>query len=304
MNTGKVKESATITVDIPSNNEAEIKILRVERLTDEMLEGKLSDGTPLIDFLSESCHILPIDDFKVYKTKNYRSFKHLLGNRDLKEQHVHKLMESYHKDGYLFTIIYVNEKLEIIDGQHRFEAAKRKHLPVYFLIIPNWGIDHVSILNVNSSNWTAEDFLNTHAKSGNSSYVLFKSFYDKYEFDITTAQIIILGRRVTAGKNNDDFRSGKMKLEPEQITRAHEKAKKINMMKDFHPYAWKSRNCVDAIIQLINTKGYDHGHLIDQLKKHPVINLIEARSLRVEEYLKIFLEKYNYRKKDKIEVDF
>ncbi len=276
----------------------------VSILSDDMLEKTVirGNGQYLTTFLCNSCSVLPFNDFKMYKTTDYSGFSHLTENRDLNEMHVHTLMESFVKDGYLFTILYVNEKMQIIDGQHRFEAAKRKHLLVYFIIMPGWGIKEVAILNVNSRNWTMEDFMNTHAKAGNENYQRFKEFYDKHDFDITTAQLIILGRRTKQAGGNDDFRAGKIKINEGQITKAYVKGNKLQAFKDFHPHGWKSRNFVEVMLQLFNTKGYDHGHMIEQLKKYPEMVLIEARTLRQEEYKKIFVEKYNYRKKDKIEL--
>jgi len=304
MTTKVSEESGAMTVHASEKSEEVIKQFAIRQLSTEMLEKVVipGNGRYLMNFLCDDCTVLPFDDFKVYKTTAYSAFSRLQENRDLQEQHVHTLMESFRKDGYLFTILYVNEKMELIDGQHRFEAAKRLHLPVYFIVMPGWGIKEVAILNVNSRNWTMEDFLNTHAKSGNIHYQVFKKFYDQHAFDITTAQLIVLGKRTKHGGTSDDFRSGKMVTREDLVKSAYTKARKIQQFKDFHPYAWKSRNFVEAMLHLLNTKGYDHGHMVEQLKKYPITMLQESRSLRVEEYLNLLVEKYNYRKKDKIEL--
>ena len=246
---------------------------------------------------------MPFDSFKIYRTTDYSAFSRLAENRDMREAHVQALMQSFENDGYLFTIVYVNEKVEIIDGQHRFESAKRKHLPVFFIVMPGWGIREVSILNVNSLNWTMEDFMNTHARSGNQNYVRFKEFFDANPFDITTCQLILFGRRSKAGGNADWFRSGEMKLEKSDLERGFSKSRKILEFKDFHPHGFKTRNFVEALLKLLNTKGYVHRHMIEQLKRYPVSLLFEARSLRVAEYLKMLVEKFNYRRKDKLDLD-
>jgi len=82
-------------------------------------------------------------------------------------------MDSFEKDRYLFAIVFICEKLEIIDGQHRCKAAKRKDLLIYFMVMPGWGIKEASVLNVNSRNWTIVDFMETHSKAGNPNYVRF-----------------------------------------------------------------------------------------------------------------------------------
>ena len=60
---------------------------------------------------------------QVQTTSNYSLFTSLEGNRNVNKLHVKRLKESMQKK-YLFTVIIVNEKYQIIDGQHRFTACK------------------------------------------------------------------------------------------------------------------------------------------------------------------------------------
>ncbi|MCW3120903.1 MAG: hypothetical protein JWQ38_395 [Flavipsychrobacter sp.] len=288
-----------------NNNTAEtiISIQGINELTDDMLQRSLSGGQTLDSFLATQCTALARGAFSVYETKNYVPFSSLAENRLVNEAHVQALMESFVNDGYLFTILYVNEKLEIIDGQHRFEAAKRSSLPVYFMVMPGWGIREVTILNVNSRNWTIEDFMETHAKAGNPNYVRFKEFFDANEFDVSVCQILIMGRRSGGNATTDTFRLGQSQIDDQQITDAWVKVKKISELKQFHPKGWKSRNFIEAVLTLLKTKDYDHEHMIMKLSLYPEFLLAESKSLRVDEYLQIFLDKYNFRRqKDKIEI--
>ncbi|MBC8147318.1 MAG: ParB N-terminal domain-containing protein, partial [Bacteroidetes bacterium] len=77
---------------------------------------------------------------KIYKTKNYEKFKFMVGNRPINSAHTAKLIESI-KGKYLFNPIIINEKWEIIDGQHRFEAIKQLNLPLYFFINEGYSYD-------------------------------------------------------------------------------------------------------------------------------------------------------------------
>jgi len=276
-------------------NEKEIMIKAPERLTYQMLHAEIANGISLAEFLASQCAILADGEVQLYST--YDSlFRCLAENRVLNESHVLALMESYEKDGYLFTIIFVNERLEIIDGQHRYEAARRKKLPVYFMVMPGWGIKEVTMLNMNSRNWTILDFMETHAKAGNPNYVRFKEFYDSFEFDVTVCQLIITGKRSGRIASTDTFRSGLMQVDEQLLTDAYLKANKILEMKQFHPNGWKSRNMVEAMLALFNTRGYEHDHLVLKLSTYPEVLLAKAKSLRVEEYLSIFRDKYNFRR--------
>jgi hypothetical protein len=290
-------------MNVKDTHDNGIVIRGIKNLTAGMLSHEIVTGTTLAEFLKKECTVLTDGDFKVYSTKNCTFFKCLEENRFINEAHVRSLMESFEKDGYLFTILYVNEKLQIIDGQHRFEAAKRKGLPVHFMIIPKWGLREVTTLNVNSRNWTINDFMEAHAKGGNPNYVRFKEFFDAHEFDVTVCQLIITGQRTRGHAAIDKFRSGQMQVDEQQITDAFIKAKKMLDFKTFHPHGWKSRNFTEATLVLFNVRGYDHSHMVEKLRNYPELLLQEARSLRVEEYHKIFLDKYNFRKqKNKIEI--
>ena len=70
---------------------------------------------------------------QVNSTNDYLKFKTLKGNRNVNKLHVRRLKESF-KEAYLLSPIIVNQNFEIIDGQHRFEAAKSMELPINFII--------------------------------------------------------------------------------------------------------------------------------------------------------------------------
>ncbi len=282
---------------------AQITIHKVNLPTAEMLSAEIAEGISLQGFLEQQCQSLTDGKHALYVTGSSTFFRHLGENRSINEAHVRALMDSFEKDGYLFTIMYVNERLEVIDGQHRCEVAKRMGLPVYFMVMPGWGIKEVTILNVNSRNWTIVNFMETHAKAGNPNYVRFKEFFDVHEFDITTCQLIITGKRSAGHASTDKFRLGLMQVDEQQMTDAYLKARKIVELQPYHSLGWKSRNFVEAMLTLFNSRGYDHGHMVLKLQTYPDILLAGAKSLRADEYLRIFLDKYNFRRlKEKLEL--
>ena len=69
----------------------------------------------------------------IQKSKDYNIFKTLTGNRELNISHKEKLKKSF-KENYLISPIIINEKYEIIDGQHRFNAARELGYYVYYIL--------------------------------------------------------------------------------------------------------------------------------------------------------------------------
>ena len=116
---------------------------------------------------------------KVHSTKEYSLFKTLKGNRKLNNRTYAKIVVSM-KEEQLMIPILVNENLEIIDGQHRFAAEQELGLPVYFVIVPGYGLDEVKRANIASSNWTKEDFLDAFVEDEIEDYIVLREIVDYY----------------------------------------------------------------------------------------------------------------------------
>ena len=71
------------------------------------------------------------------------------------------------KDLTLDFPIIVNKQMEIIDGQHTFEACKFNGLPIYYMFTVLANIDDISNINSVKKKWTMEDFLHQYVEKGN-----------------------------------------------------------------------------------------------------------------------------------------
>src|SRR5689334_746420 len=109
-------------------------------------------------------------DGAIYQTTDYDQFQLIAGNRSLNKANLKKLTASM-KEEHLLIPIIVNEKMEIIDGQHRFVAAKDLNKPVYYIINIGYGLSQVKRANTVGVNWTNEDFLATYREEGNENYL-------------------------------------------------------------------------------------------------------------------------------------
>lgn len=105
---------------------------------------------------------------QIYQTTNYSQFKRLKGNRDVRN--AKKIMDSINEVGYVLSPILVNESMEVIDGQNRLEALKSLGMPVAYIVQEGIGDKECKALNINQSNWTTEQFINSYAECGNESY--------------------------------------------------------------------------------------------------------------------------------------
>ena len=136
-------------------------------------------------------------NLRVFKTNDYTKFKRLDGNRKVLEPRVKKIMGSIQKVGQIPSPIIVNDKNEVIDGQGRLEALKRLNLPVYYMVIPGIGIEECIAMNINQSNWTLMDYIETYAETGSIAYMYLlqlikafgKSFQTKVILNVATGKV-------------------------------------------------------------------------------------------------------------------
>ena len=199
----------------------------------------------------------------IRKSKDYNIFKTLTGNRELNVSHKEKLKKSF-KENYLISPIIINEKYEIIDGQHRFNAARELGYYVYYILIKGYSLEEVKMLNTNSKNWKREDYLNAYCDLGFEEYIKFKKFYgDIKEFTIGSAE------RIAAGHQSDNmsgFRNGKFRFG--NVLDAYDTAQKILMFKPY--YKGFNRNTfVGAVMKLIRNENYNHAQMIHKLSLNP-----------------------------------
>ncbi len=135
----------------------------------------------------------------VQETKDYAKFSLMELNRDVNRNHVQRLKESFERD-YLLAPILVNEHYEIVDGQHRFTAAKEMGLPIRYVVAKGYTIEHVKMLNHEGKNWTVMDHFMSYVKQGASAYVNTAKLFGRYE-GIPASTIAIIVHKFSAPRN-------------------------------------------------------------------------------------------------------
>ena len=123
---------------------------------------------------------------EVKETYEYDLFSFLDGNRPVNSSNYKKLKASM-TEKLLMCPIIVNEKYEIIDGQHRYSASKELGLPIRYIVVEGYDLKDVKRYNVVSKNWKLTDFLNMHASEGKYSYVAFEYFLESNNIPISIA---------------------------------------------------------------------------------------------------------------------
>lgn len=244
---------------------------------------------------------------QVLTTSDYTKFKTLVGNRKLNELHVKRLSNSFEKR-YLFSPILVNEKLQIIDGQHRFRAAKVLGLPINYIIVEGYGLNEVQILNTNSSNWKKEDYLKAYCDLGSEPYLVMKQFMNDYpDFGIAVSEQLLTN--LTGGVNNSNriykssgrvknFEEGKLIIP--DLEHSYENAEKVMMFKPYYD-GYNRSVFVAALIGIFKNENYNHAEMISKLSQQPSAL---THCTNITQYKLLIEDIYNHRRREKLNLRY
>lgn len=156
--------------------------------------------------------------YDVFTTRDYSIFKRLVGNRDIPESRISKIVDSIQKIGWVRNPIIVNENMEVIDGQGRLTALQRLKMPVEYVIAPGAGNKECIYMNMNMVNWKLPDFIKSYAEQGNENYQRLLSLMEKYaggNLDIISTAVY----RVSKSKHRD-IKEGILQLTEDQYRAA------------------------------------------------------------------------------------
>lgn len=231
----------------------------------------------------------------VYTTRDYPKFKTLKGNRRINIKHLQKLKSSIMKR-LLVTVIVVNEKFEVIDGQHRLIVMKELDLSVNYIMVEGYGLKECNILNTDTQVWTPIDYLNSYIDLGYEDYIKVSEFSEKYSFlSLKLCQILLTGGQVTG--YSDIFNNGEFEIVN------YEKACYIaDKMLDFQGFIpFKSQNFLLALFSLITNKQYYQDRMLQKISFQSS-KIVTQQTLK--QYKNTLNEVYNYRARSNDQVYF
>lgn len=144
-------------------------------------------------------------------TKDYSIFKDVTANREIIETHVRALMKSIEEKNLLYANpILVSKNMEVIDGQHRLEVAKRLNLDVYY-IIADVTLNDISKLNSRQKNWRLIDYINFYTIEKRPDFVTFSKFMNKNDKFALVSLLALVNSRNTRG--TPDIKEGFIDIE-------------------------------------------------------------------------------------------
>lgn len=253
----------------------------------------------------------PDYEMRVLKTTDYHLFSLIFGNRDVDVAHVKRLENSFTKR-QLISLVIVNEHHQIIDGQHRFRVCEKLGLPIYYIVVPGYGLDEVQILNTNASNWKKIDYLNHYCDSGRAEYLKFREFMRTYpDFGFQACEMLLAHKTISRTRLQDKelitdsnknghvyfrtFEDGEFVCV--NYSDSCEIADKILRIKQYNQAVVNRKAFVATMIQLFKNEMYDHDEFMQKLAHQPTAL---TTCVNVTQYKSLIEDIYNWKRKNKI----
>lgn len=241
------------------------------------------------------------------ETKNYNIFKLVKGNREINETHVKTLMEEISKMNLLhIQPILVTKDMEVIDGQHRLEAARRLGIPVCYQIVEGDAKDLMTSLNIHKP-WGLKNFVSVFAEKNLLPYKRILEVSDK--FSITPA---VLSRLFPPKKYGDKdyiakyFRNGEYDyyITDKDVEKLGEMKVCLQSFKDFFswPKAAMNRHYIlIAVFHFLKRKDVTLDSFLRRIAMYPSSTDVPFTTLGMK---KLLVNIYNWKNKsERIEME-
>jgi hypothetical protein len=236
---------------------------------------------------------------EVYSTKDYNKFKFRGDNRIVKETHVKGLIENMKLRGWEpGSYVVINERGEVIDGQHRVKAAIQVGIPVLYTIEKKAGFETIRNLNRNQKNWAITDHIHGFVEENNPHYIKLNNFIKEYK-ELKVTECMMLCKNSFTSVSREEFESGNFMTR--DMGKARQWADFIMSLKPFFK-GYNRSIFVRAIVKVLSKKPeFKFDKFLHKVQLRP--NLITMCGT-VEQYISMIEELYNFGSRDKINLRF
>lgn len=240
---------------------------------------------------------------QIYYTKNLKQFKVLDGNREVQYD---KKMYEQALEGYLIPIL-VNEKNEVIDGQHRLYHSNLAGIGIKYIVVNGLTKDDVIRVNINQRKWSLKDFIASYMHEGNEDYAKLFNHINDNVMPSSSLIAIALGQNVESGTATNIVKSGEFKFHDyfefisfldffERFTNETNMTRKQRKYKQcvalYTIFKIKNVNLERVIRKVKKSKGLESFVEKNLSRKESVQFLIDTNNNRIAENHKDFIEYY------------
>jgi hypothetical protein len=234
---------------------------------------------------------------QIITTNNYNLFKFHKQNRRLDYKKVDRLARAIAEKNLLniFPIV-VDGNYVILDGQHRYAAAKQAGAQIYYVVSnSSYTIAQVANSNNFQSHWRIDDYVLYYAAAEKEQYKILLHLSNKYMIPpgiIATLE----GKYAT----HADIKAGDFEFTNYELTiQILEFAKNVNEQYKFTH--WRRRQFLRALKHIMGNNNFSPARLLEKIKQN---TKLLVKCYETEEYIYLLENIYNTGVKKADEVRF
>jgi hypothetical protein len=212
---------------------------------------------------------------QIFFTNEYSRFRMINGNRQLNEAKINRIIKeiSNGNDMRKYYPIQVKEngdRLDILDGQHRFYIARHFKSPVFYILVKEEkSMPDIAKINSNVEKWNANDFINCYVQQENENYKILQQFIDDYKINIGTCiKMLSDGNPANSGAGSslkEKFQHGQFEAKFLQPS--------IDLIQDCLKFTEfplrRDRNFISAIYRIKKAGLVKIDEIVESFKKRP-----------------------------------
>ena len=224
-----------------------------------------------LGFTPENCKLASF----TFESKQYDLLTKLLGNRVVAPKNVENKKELLEKNGFKSTNpVIINQKGQMIDGQHRRLAAEELNMPFKFTIDvavkAEESLQATIELNNSGKPWVTLDYINAYAENGNEEYEKLLALCEELDLNMSKTLILYLG-----AKANNEFQKsiakGVFKFDKNKAQLARNRKKELDLLSDLVTQRYKklveSQPFYCAYLELSRKENFKFKVLKEQFDK-------------------------------------
>jgi hypothetical protein len=205
----------------------------------------------------------------------------------------------------IITVI-INGKKYIGDGQNRFVANKHLGLPIYHFIATQDEFEEkdISLLNVNQTNWSLNDFMSFYVSHGYPEYVKLSQL--KIEMPLFSLHDFLKvwqsgGKKESNWSTSEGFKSGLYTISKEGLLKLRRVYSVLNTIyENCDGGELKNRgSLVSGISKITLSENFSYTHMVDQIRKYSHLFVAQGDAIHYADHLEYI---YNYRKRNENKV--
>ena len=137
---------------------------------------------------------------QIHFTNEYARFNMINGNRQLNERKINKIIKEIDNGNdmlryYPIQVKENKERLDILDGQHRFWISKKLGRPVFYILVQEEkSMPDIAKINSNVEKWKNDDYINCYVQHGIEDYTILRDFFEKYNVSLFSCSADVKSR--------------------------------------------------------------------------------------------------------------